>query len=60
MRKIDLLKKISNVDDKLLDLCDRKKYKLHPEKLTYKDLNRLLNAFKTVYELFYKCADKEI
>ena len=59
MRKIDVIRKISDEDKKLLGLCDNKKYMLHPEKLTMKDLKRLLDAFKTMYELFYKCAEEK-
>ena len=59
MRKIDILRKIDVVDRKMLDLCNNKKRKMHPDRLTCRDLQRLLEAFKTVYELFDKCADKE-
>lgn len=58
MRKIDILRKIKDVDDKMLEFT-KTNPKIHPDKLTCKDLQRLLEAFKTVYELFDKCADKE-
>ena len=55
-RKLELLYKIGAVDDKLLAFYDSKP-KMHLEKLTMKDLKRLLEAFNTVYELFAKCSD---
>ena len=56
MTKAQILKKISDVDDKLLDFCD-KKPKLDPLKLKKVELERLMGAFETVYELFEKCSD---
>lgn len=56
MTKAQILKKISDVDDKLLDFCD-KKPKLDPLKLKKVELKRLMDAFETVYELFEKCSN---
>ena len=44
MRKIDLLKRSAKVDDKILALYNSGR-KIHPEKLTCKDLKRLNEAF---------------
>ena len=57
-RKLELLNKIGAVDDKLLAFYDSKP-KMHLEKLTMKDLKRLLEAFSAVYEIFAKCSDKK-
>ena len=57
-RKLELLYKIGAVDDKLLAFYDSKP-KMHLEKLTMKDLKRLLEAFSAVYEIFVKCSNKK-
>ena len=56
-KKIDILMKIKDADDKLLDFYNSEP-KLHPEKLTCRELNELLAAFETVYELSVKSAEK--
>ena len=56
MTKAQILKKISAVDRKLLDFSD-KKPKLDLLKLKKAELERLMDAFETVYELFEKCSD---
>ena len=56
MTKVKILKKISEVDDKLLDFFD-KKPKLDPLKLKKVELERLMEAYETFYELFSKCSD---
>jgi len=58
MRKIDLLSRTKEIDDKILDLCISGR-KMHPEMLTCKDLRRLEKAFNTIYELFDKCMVEE-
>lgn len=60
MRKIDLLARIKEIDDKILALVlSNSGRKMHPEILTCKDLKRLNKAFDTVYELFDKCMVEE-
>lgn len=56
MTKAQICKKISDVDDKLLDFFD-KKPKLDPLKLKKAELERLMEAYETLYELFSKCSD---
>ena len=56
MTKAQICKKISEVDDKLLDFFD-KKPKLDPLKLKKAELERLMEAYETFYELFLKCSD---
>ncbi len=58
MRKIDLLARNKEIDDKILALANSGR-KMHPEMLTCKDLKRLNKAFDTVYELFDKCMVEE-
>lgn len=58
MRKIDLLVRNKEIDDKILALSNSGR-KMHPEMLTCKDLKRLNKAFDTVYELFDKCMVEE-
>lgn len=58
MRKIDLIERVSKEDDKLLKLTSGGA-KFEPWKLTCKDLKRLLEAFKTLNEIFSKCIVKE-
>lgn len=52
-----LLLQISKEDDKLLDFVHSDP-KIDPRKLTVKELTELLEAFKTMYELFRKCSVK--
>ena len=54
MRKIDLLDRVNKIDKKILALSNSGR-KMYPETLTCKDLKRLIKAFDTIYELFYKC-----
>ena len=56
MTKAQICKKISNIDNKLLDFFD-KKPKLDPFKLKKVELERLMEAYETFYELFPKCSD---
>ena len=56
MTKAQILKKISAVDSKLLDFND-KKPKLDFLKLKKAELERLMEAYETFYELFLKCSD---
>ena len=56
MTKMQILQKISEVDDKLLEFCG-KKPKINPMKLKKTELERLLEAFETMNELFTKCSD---
>lgn len=56
MTKMQILKKISKVDDQLLRWFD-KKPKMDPLKLKKAELERLLEAMSTLYELFTKCSD---
>ncbi len=56
MTKAQIIKKIWDVDEKLLDFFD-KKPKLDPLKLKKVELERLMEAYKTFYELFLKCSD---
>ena len=58
MRKIDLLKLVNVTDKQILALTNSGRV-MHPEKLTCKDLKRLIGAFETIYELFDKCMVKE-
>lgn len=58
MRKIDLLVRTKEIDDKIVALCNSGR-KMYPETLTCKDLIRLEKAFNTVYELFDKCMVEE-
>ena len=58
MRKIDLLARTKEIDNKILALCNSGR-KMHPEVLTCKDLKQLNKAFDTVYELFDKCMVEE-
>lgn len=51
--KRQILKKISDVDDKILEVV-KGKPKIHPEKLTVKELKEVLKAFETLYEFFVK------
>ncbi len=53
MTKMQLLKKIDEVDNKMLSFCNEK-HKLHPFKLKKAELERLLDAFETMYELYTK------
>ena len=55
-RKLKLIMQIDEVDNKMLSFYDSKPT-IHIEKLTMKDLKRLLEAFSTVYEIFVKCSD---
>ena len=54
--KKEILLQIKDVDDRLLLFCD-KKLKLNPLKLKKVELERLLDAFETIEELFRKCSD---
>ena len=56
MTKAQILKKISDVDDKLLDFSN-KKPKVNLLKLKKVELERLMDAFETVHELLEKCSD---
>ena len=56
MTKIQLLKKIGEVDDRLLSFHS-KKPKIDPLKLKKTELEQLLDAFETMDELFRKCSD---
>lgn len=56
MTKAQMRRKISDIDDKLLDFCD-KNPKINILKLKKVELERLMDAFETVYELFEKCSD---
>ena len=56
MTKMQILQKISEVDDKLLEFCGEKP-KLNPMKLKKAELERLFDAFVTIDELFRKCSD---
>lgn len=58
MRKIDLLVRNKEIDDRILALSNSGR-KIHPEMLTCKDLKRLNKAFDTIYELFDKCMVEE-
>ena len=57
MTKLQMCKKISDIDDKILDFFD-KKPKLDPLKLKKAELERLMEAYETFYELFPKCSDR--
>ena len=58
MTKMQILQKISEVDDKLLEFFNEKpKPKINPMKLKKAELERLLDAFETIDELFRKCSD---
>lgn len=57
-RKLELLRQLKAVDNKLLTFCDNKP-NMHMENLTMKDLRKLLEAFNTVHELFVKCSDNK-
>ena len=54
--KKEILLQIKDVDDRLLSFYD-KKPKLDPLKLKKVELERLLDAFETIEELFRKCSD---
>ena len=56
MTKMQILKKISKVDDQILRWAD-KKPKMDPFKLKKAELERLLEATSTLYELYIKCSD---
>ena len=56
MTKMQLLKKIGEVNDKILNWAD-KKPKMEPLKLKKAELERLLDATSTLYELYVKCSD---
>ena len=56
MTKMQILKKIGEVDDQLLCWAD-KKPKMYPLKLKKAELERLLEATSTIYELYTKCSD---
>lgn len=56
MTKMQILQKISKVDDRMLEFYD-KKPKINPMKLKKAELERLLDAFITIDELFTKCSD---
>ena len=58
MTKMQILKKIDEIDHKMLSFCDEKP-KIHPFKLKKAELERLLDAFETMYELYTKCSDKK-
>ena len=53
VKKRQILKKISDVDDKILEVV-KGKPKIHPEKLTVKELKEVLKAFETLYKFFVK------
>ena len=55
MTKMQILKKIDEIDHKMLSFCDEKP-KIHPFKLKKAELERLL---ETMYELYTKCSDKK-
>lgn len=48
MTKLQICKKISDIDDKLLDFFD-KKPKLDPLKLKKVELERLMETYETLY-----------
>ena len=54
MTKLQILQKISEVDDKILNWYNEKP-RINPTVLKKAELERLLDAFKTIYELFEKC-----
>ena len=56
MTKLQILEKIGEVDDRLLAFCDMKP-KINPMNLKKVELERILDAFKTIEELFIKCSD---
>ena len=56
MTKMQILKKIGEVDDQILRWAD-KKPKMDPLKLKKTELERLLEATSTLYELYTKCSD---
>ncbi len=56
MTKKELLMQIADVDDKMLRWAG-KKPKMDPLKLKKAELERLLEAMSTLYELFTKCSD---
>lgn len=56
MTKMQLLKRIKEVDDRILSFLN-KKPKLNPQKLKKAELERLLDVFETMDELFRKCSD---
>lgn len=58
MTKLQLLIKISEVDDKLLKICE-KKPKIKIQKIKKAELERFLDAIETMYEVFTKYSDKE-
>ena len=51
--KRQILKKIADVDDKILEVA-KGNPKIHPEKLTVKELKEVLKAFETLYEFFVR------
>lgn len=54
--KEGLLKRIKDVDDRLLAFCNSKP-NFHPERLTVNELKKLLSAFETMYGLLEKSAN---
>lgn len=58
MTKMQLFKRLKEVDDRIL-LFFNKKPKIDPRKLKKAELERLLDAFETMDELFRKCSIKE-
>lgn len=54
MRKVDLAKRVDKVDKKLLALANSGR-RAHLELLTCRDLERLIKAFETIYEIFDGC-----
>ena len=51
MTKTQILQRISEIDDKLLEFYNEKP-KINPMKLKKAELIELLDAFETIYELF--------
>ena len=51
--KRQILKKIGDVGDKILEAL-KGNPKIHPEKLTVKELKEVLKAFETLHEFFVK------
>lgn len=56
MTKLQILKKISEVDHRLLAFYGMKP-KINPMNLKKAELERLLDTFKTLEELIIKCSD---
>ncbi len=56
MTKMEILLKMGEVDDKILELC-KDKPKIHPEKLTKKELEEALRCFEGLYEYTKKCIE---